>query len=217
MFLFNFVEEVYLIHLQKWILNFLELDFLYADLGNSGKLITVVHVNIEFKAQCNDTEKIKKILSYRNADYKGLDRQVDTYFKVKKGRLKLREGEIERALIYYRRKDTKEPKQSNVTLFPVDSKSSILLKEILTSSLDILVIVTKQRDIYFINNIKIHIDTVDELGSFVEVEAIDIDGSIGTVKLQEQCRFFLELFEISEEDLISISYSDLLLQKNKEE
>ncbi|MFX1507427.1 MAG: class IV adenylate cyclase [Promethearchaeota archaeon] len=178
----------------------------------------MVHVNIEFKAQCNDTEKIKKILSSRNADYKGLDHQVDTYFKVKKGRLKLREGEIERALIYYSRKDTKEPKQSDVTLFPVDLKSSILLKEILTSSLDILVIVAKKRDIYFIDNIKIHIDTVDELGSFVEVEAIDIDGSIGIANLQEQCRFFLELFDISEEDLISLSYSDLLLiQKKKEE
>ncbi|MFX0122115.1 MAG: class IV adenylate cyclase [Candidatus Hodarchaeota archaeon] len=173
----------------------------------------MVHINIEFKAQCHDPEKIRKILTSRNADYKGLDRQVDTYFNVNTGRLKLREGEIERALIYYSRKDTKEPKQSDVTLFPVDSDSSALLKEILIKSLGILVIVSKQRRIYFIDNIKFHIDIVEELGSFVEVEAIDINGNIGVTKLQEQCQFFLELFEISEEDLISMSYSDLLLKE----
>ncbi|UCG02149.1 MAG: class IV adenylate cyclase [Candidatus Heimdallarchaeota archaeon] len=173
----------------------------------------MVHINIEFKAQCNDPEKIKKILTSRNADYKGLDRQVDTYFKVNTGRLKLREGDIEKALIFYSRKDTKEPKQSNVTLFPVDSNSSTLLKEILVKSLGVLVIVSKQRSIYFIDNIKFHIDTVEELGSFVEVEAIDINGTIGVTKLQEECQFFLKLFEIPEEDLISTSYSDLLLKK----
>ena len=174
----------------------------------------MVHINIEFKAQCNNPERIKKILTSRNADYKGVDCQVDTYFKVNTGRLKLREGEIERALIYYSRKDTKEPKQSNVTLLPIDSKSSTILKEILTNSLGILVIVAKQRSIYFIENIKFHIDTVEELGSFIEVEAIDVDGTIGIEKLQEQCQAFLKLFEISKEDLIPTSYSDLLLQKH---
>jgi predicted adenylyl cyclase CyaB len=174
----------------------------------------MVHVNIEFKALCKDPKKIKKILLSRNADYKGVDYQVDTYFQVNKGRLKLREGKIERALIFYSRKDSREPKQSNVTLFPVDSSSSVLLKEILTKSLGVLVTVVKQRAIYFIDNIKFHIDNVEDLGSFVEVEAIDINGTIGINELQEQCQFYLKLFEISEYDLISTSYSDLLLQKS---
>jgi predicted adenylyl cyclase CyaB len=132
---------------------------------------------------------------------------------VSTGRLKLREGKIERALIFYSRKDAKEPKQSDVTLLPIDTNSSGIMKEILTKSLGVLVTVTKQRRIYFIDNIKFHLDIVEELGSFVEVEAIDVDGTIEITKLQEQCRFFLELFEISDEDLISTSYSDLLLQK----
>lgn len=174
----------------------------------------MVHINIEFKALCKDPEKIKKILLSRNADYKGVDYQVDTYFQVNKGRLKLREGKIEQALIYYSRKDSKEPKQSNVTLFPVDSDSATLLKEILTNSLGVLVIVVKQRAIYFIDNIKFHIDKVKDLGSFVEVEAIDINGTIGINELREQCQFYLNLFKISEYDLISTSYSDLLLQKS---
>ncbi len=171
----------------------------------------MVHRNIEFKAKCANPNKIKEILISRNANYQGTDNQVDTYFKVNSGRLKLREGNIENALIYYERKATKWPKQSNVSLFPLNSYSS--LKEILTKSLGILVVVEKKRAIFFIENVKFHIDFIKDLGSFVEVEAIDNEGMIGIKKLEEQCRFFLELFGVSEEDLISSSYSDLLLQK----
>ena len=174
----------------------------------------MVHINVEFKARCKDPEAIKKILLSRNADFKGVDYQVDTYFQVNKGRLKLREGKIERALIFYNRKDSKEPKQSNVALFPVNSDSSALLKEILIKSLGVHAIVNKQREIYFIDNIKFHIDRVEDLGSYVEVEAIDINGNIGIKELREQCQFFLKLFKISEKDLISKSYSDLLMMRN---
>ncbi|MHA2245519.1 MAG: class IV adenylate cyclase [Candidatus Hodarchaeales archaeon] len=175
----------------------------------------MAHRNIEFKARCSNPEKIKDILVSRQADFQGVDHQVDSYFNVNSGRFKLREGKIENTLIYYERKDTKKPKQSNINLFPLNSNSSSSLKEILTRSLGVLVVVKKQRAIYFINNIKFHIDIVEELGSFIEVEAIDVDGTIGIVKLQEQCQFFLELFGVSEENLISSSYSDLLLQKLK--
>lgn len=171
------------------------------------------HINIEFKARCTNNEKIKEILISKQAFSKGIDHQIDTYFKVNSGRLKLREGSIENALIHYERKDQKEPKQSNVTLFPLDPGLSTSLKEILTHALGILVIVDKQRAIYYIENVKFHVDSVKKLGNFVEVEAIDYDGTIGIEKLRNQCYHYLEEFEIREEDLISNSYSDLLLQK----
>ena len=85
------------------------------------------------------------------------------------------------------------------------------MKEILTASLGVLVTVKKQREIYFIGNVKFHLDRVDRLGTFVEIEAIDQDGTIGQDQLLAQCRTFLELFEISQEDLVAVSYSDLLL------
>ena len=87
------------------------------------------------------------------------------------------------------------------------------VKEILTKALGVLIVIDKQREIYFIDNVKFHIDIVEDLGTFVEIEAIDNDGTIGKDKLLEQCQFFLDLFKISQEDLISVSYSDLLLQK----
>ena len=82
-----------------------------------------------------------------------------------------------------------------------------------SKALGILVVVDKKREIYFIDNVKFHIDEVEDLGTFVEIEAIDNDGTIGKEKLLEQCQFFLDLFRISQGDLISVSYSDLLLQK----
>lgn len=171
----------------------------------------MAHVNIEIKAKSNNQDKIREILKSKNADFKGIDRQIDTYFKINNGRLKLREGKIENHLIHYQRENKEGPKQSNVTLFKSDPKSS--LKEILTKALGVLIIVDKQREIYFIDNVKFHIDIVENLGTFIEIEAIDNDGRIGKDKLLEQCQFFLDLFKISQEDLISVSYSDLLLQK----
>lgn len=168
------------------------------------------HINIEIKAKSNNQDLIRGILKSKNADFKGVDHQIDTYFKVSDGRLKLREGGIENYLIHYQRENKEGPKQSDVTLFESVPKSS--LKEILTKALGVLVVVDKKREIYFIDNVKFHVDLVEGLGTFVEIEAIDNDGSIGKDKLLEQCQFFLDLFEISQDDLISVSYSDLLLK-----
>ena len=169
------------------------------------------HLNIEIKAKCSDHEKIRSILKSRNAYFKGTDHQIDTYFKVNNGRLKLREGNIENFLVFYERENREGPKQSNVILFKSDPNSS--LKEILLTSLGILVVVDKQREIYFIENVKFHIDTVKNLGTFMEIEAIDSDGAFGKEKLLEQCENYLKLFGIPKDDLISVSYSDLLFAK----
>ena len=101
-------------------------------------------------------------------------------------------------------------KQSKVMLFKTEP--GMPLEEILTATLGVKIIVRKQRDIYFIKNVKFHLDEVEDLGSFVEVEAIDIDGTIGKNKLQEQCNYYKNLFEIRYSDLIALSYSDLLIQ-----
>ena len=169
------------------------------------------HLNIEIKAKSHDQESVRKILKSKNADFKGVDHQIDTYFQVNNGRLKLREGNIENKLIQYNRENTAGPKQSDITLFRSDPKSS--LKAILTKACGILVVVDKKREIYFIDNVKFHVDVVEGLGTFVEIEAIDSDGSIGKDRLLAQCQFYLDLFGILEEDLIAVSYSDLLLQK----
>lgn len=169
------------------------------------------HVNIEIKAWCQDQGYVREVLRANNARFQGIDHQIDTYFRVNHGRLKLREGNIENYLIFYEREDKEGPKQSNVTLFKSEPNSS--LKDILTKSIGVLVVVDKQREIYWIDNVKFHLDNVTNLGTFVEIEAIDYQGNIGTTKLHEQCQAYLEKFRIQTPALISQSYSDLLLQK----
>jgi len=168
------------------------------------------HLNIEIKAKSLELDRIRDILKSKNADFKGIDHQVDTYFKVNSGRLKLREGNIENHLIYYEREDKSGPKKSLVVLYKYNPDQS--LKEILTRSLGVLAVVNKLREIYFIDNVKFHLDNVKGLGYFVEIEAIDEDGSIGSEKLHEQCKYYLRLLNISKEDLLENSYSDLVLR-----
>lgn len=166
-------------------------------------------LNVEIKARCNHPEKIREVLNQNNAWFKGKDHQIDTYFKIEKGRLKLREGNIENSLIHYQRENRKGPKQSHIQLYRSHKDDG--LKEVLLKALETLVVVDKQREIYFIDNIKFHIDQIQGLGSFVEIEAIDETGEIGLEKLNQQCEQFIHLFEIEPGDLISESYSDMIL------
>jgi adenylate cyclase class 2 len=167
------------------------------------------HISIEIKARCANPQAIRDILHVNGAEFRGVDQQTDTFFKVSRGRLKLREGRLENNLVYYERDDQAGPKQSDVILFPTGPHSP--LKDILTKSLGVVVVVEKQREIYFIANVKFHLDTVRDLGTFVEIEAIDADGTIGKEHLLAQCRSFLGLLKILPDDFVSASYSDLLL------
>ena len=168
---------------------------------------------IEIKARCNDPLSIETILKAHNADFRGIDHQIDTYFRVPTGRLKLREGNIENTLIHYNRPNQSGPKQSDVTLFKTPTEASAL-KKILTDSVGILTIVDKRRQIYFIENVKFHIDEVQGLGSFVEIEAINSENTTAVLSsevLYEQCRFYIALFNIQQSDLLTNSYSDMIL------
>ncbi|HTM92657.1 MAG TPA: class IV adenylate cyclase [Flavisolibacter sp.] len=171
-----------------------------------------MHINYEFKASCNNLEVLEMKLKELNPVFIGMDHQVDTYFNVPDGRLKLREGNIENSLIHYNRINTADAKQSDVSLYQHQPDKN--LKEVLSKALGIKTIVDKKRKIYFIDNVKFHFDEVNELGSFVEVEAIDKDGSLGIEKLKEQCRYYIQLFGISRDQFIAGSYSDLLAKKS---
>ncbi len=171
------------------------------------------HINIEIKASCSDPEKIRAILKEKGADFKGTDHQIDTYFHSRGGRLKLREGKIENNLIHYYRSNEEGPKLSEVSLFKSEPGSG--LKDILVKSMGVMIVIDKMREIYFINNVKFHLDQVQDLGSFLEIEAINEPGDMDQSKLEVQCDQYLQLFEIESKDLIAVSYSDLLMEKNK--
>ena len=171
------------------------------------------HQNIEIKARCANASSIRNYLQQQQARFVGVDDQTDTYFNTNNGRLKMRQGPIENALIYYNRENKAGPKLSEVKLLPLETNAE-LLKELLTKAHGVNVVVKKKREIYFIDNVKFHIDEVEGLGSFVEIEAIDKDGSLGLEKIKEQCYFYLQQFQITEDDLLTHSYSDLLINQS---
>ena len=123
-------------------------------------------LNIEFKAKATNVAALEEILLQHNPLFIGEDHQIDTYFNVQTGRLKLREGNIENALIHYEREDTAGAKSSHVLLYQHQPDKT--LKEILIKTLGIKAVVDKKRKIYFINNVKFHFDNVEGLGTFIE-------------------------------------------------
>ncbi len=163
--------------------------------------------NAEFKARVEDIDLLEEKLKSLSPRFAGEDNQTDTYFHVFSGRLKLREGKIENALIWYQRKDIAGIKQSDIILYQHDPDRNLRL--VLERSIGIKQIVKKIRRIYFIDNIKFHFDRVKGLGNFIEVEAIDEPGTFDQQSLVEQCRKYCSFFNIQPNDFIDLSYADM--------
>jgi adenylate cyclase, class 2 len=173
------------------------------------------HINIEIKARCSKEQqnKIRDYLNSNNAKFIGTDNQIDTYFKIPKGRLKIRKGDIENSLIYYNRENKKDSKESNIEMYNLSKDS--YLENLIKEKCEVLVIVDKKREIYFKKNVKFHIDEVKDLGEFIEIEAISQDNTVPIEKIKRQCQYYRSLFNIEDKDLISESYSDMLLNKRQ--
>jgi predicted adenylyl cyclase CyaB len=171
-------------------------------------------INVEIKARTNKSAAIRNYLLNNGAEFKGVDEQIDTYFKVEVGRLKLRQAQIENNLIYYNRPDLAGPKQSDFDLLKVEDVEVLL--NMLAKAIGIKVVVHKKREIYYIQNVKFHLDFLDGLGEFVEIEASNKFHPIETSKLREQCAYYVKEFEIEEGDLLNLSYSDMFVERDNE-
>jgi len=166
-------------------------------------------LNFEFKAHLRDAAQVRATLKRLHARFLGTDRQVDTYFHVPSGRLKIRAGRIENSLIYYQRTDSARARRSTVEMMLLPRRNSV--RAILARALGVLAVVDKRREIYFVGNVKIHLDRVRGLGTFVEVEAMTRTGDIR--KVRAQAARFRKLFAISASAIVPLSYSDLIWRK----
>ncbi len=170
-------------------------------------------LNVEIKARCQDPDFVRRYLLEKQAEFRGTDEQTDTYFIVAKGRLKLREGNIENNLIFYERNNLAGPKHSHFNLVKVEDAAG--LKEVLIKSMGIKTVVKKRREIYYIGNVKFHVDEVPGLGSFVEIEAGNVLEDMTAEQLKSQCDHYMAEMGIREPDLIKNSYSDMLLAESQ--
>ena len=172
-----------------------------------------LHLNVELKARCKDPERVRAILDAAGANFLGVDDQRDTYFKVPHGRLKLRRGTIERALIHYERPNSAGVKPSQVSmarLEDVDERTLDDVEAALTKALGIKSVVGKRREIRFVGNVKFHLDEVPGLGAFVEIEAIESAQAGDEAALHAQCEAWRRRLGIEPEDLVAASYSELV-------
>ncbi len=168
------------------------------------------HVNYEFKARLKSEREVRAAFRNLRARFLGTDHQIDTYFRVSRGRLKVREGRIENALIFYLRSDALRARPARIDMMPLPRRNSI--RSILSAALGVLAVVDKRREIYFAGNVKVHLDRVRGLGKFVEVEAISRTG--GLERIRAQARKFQALLGIADSDIVPESYSDLVLGKS---
>jgi len=164
--------------------------------------------NVELKARDADPERSAAVCRELGAEESGVLVQRDTYFRVPRGRLKLREEVgAEAHLVSYLRPDRLGPRESRYRLVPVEQPDG--LKAALSDSLGVVAVVAKSRRLFLWENVRIHLDRVDGLGDFIELEAAappdsDLSREEGQVR---DLRTRLGM----DGDLIGVSYCDLVL------
>jgi adenylate cyclase, class 2 len=162
---------------------------------------------VELKARYEDLGKARALLS--GAERVVTVKQLDTYFSLGERRLKLRsmEGAKEGQLVYYERPDVGGVKESRVLLAAIPDAKAV--RDILAQVMPVKAEVRKTREIYRFQGVQVHLDTVQGLGKFLELEKV-----LAQESEREEGRKHLETlrayFQIPEEDLMASSYSDLL-------
>lgn len=163
--------------------------------------------NLEVKARSRDLQKARQVAESLPAELLAEGEQTDTYFEAPQGRMKLRESsfEEEASLIWYMREDSPEPSSSEYRISRL--KKPDKLREVLVSQFGVKVTVTKHRAIFLYGRTRINLDELEGLGGFIEFE-------VPAEEAEEQARKTIDKlmtsFEISPEDLVAESYSDLL-------
>jgi predicted adenylyl cyclase CyaB len=166
------------------------------------------YADFSIKARCNNLTTAEERLLKLNPDFVGEDLQTDTYFYVPVGRMKLREGNIEHLLTHYHREESDGKMKTTVFLYERDPSPQQVLHH--TGKLARLGQVIKRRRIFFVNNVKFHLDQFDDGQMFVEIEAIDRDGSLGIDFIRKQAEEYKVAMGISDKDVLTDSYIDLV-------
>jgi homotetrameric cytidine deaminase len=126
--------------------------------------------NVELKALDPDPARSLATCRELGAEDRGVLRQRDTYFRARTGRLKLREEPGGAVLIQYDRPDAAAARESRFRLTRIDDPDE--LRASLDAALGTLVVVDKERHLFLWEGVRIHLDTVQGLGSFVELEGV---------------------------------------------
>jgi len=164
--------------------------------------------NVEIKARVGNPHRLQSLVEALSDTPAMVIPQEDVFFRTQGGRLKLRVLAPDKGqLIYYERQDASGPKQSNYIISYTGEPDT--LKAVLAAALGVRGIVRKQRVLYMVGNTRVHLDEVEGLGSFMELEVVlgpgqsEKEGQVIAAELMEK-------LEIAASDLIKVAYIDLL-------
>jgi len=164
--------------------------------------------NIEIKARLRNFADLRRRAEALSDTPVQVIPQEDTFFHVPKGRLKLRQLAPDLGqLVYYERTDATGPKRSDYILAGTSQPSA--LKAALTAALGVRGVIRKTRTLYLVGQTRLHLDEVEGLGEFMELEVVmrpeqsDLEG-------QSIARDLMARLGVLEEDLLEGAYMDML-------
>ncbi|XP_069485561.1 uncharacterized protein [Ambystoma mexicanum] len=166
--------------------------------------------NVEIKASVKNLELLMSKAQSLSGSHGERITQRDTFFIVPRGRLKLRDfmnGHGQ--LIFYERPDLDGPKLSNYSISATADPTG--LATVLSESLGVRGVVMKERQLFMVGQTRIHVDRVEGLGHFLELEVVLTDGQ-SPVEGEAIAQSLMKELGIQPDALITGAYIDLLLK-----
>ncbi|KAM8908176.1 uncharacterized protein AB9W97_005666 isoform 2-T2 [Spinachia spinachia] len=175
---------------------------------------SVMPSNVEIKANVSDPTGFAKKAAELSQSEGTIIRQRDTFFNCSRARLKLRDfmngtGQ----LIYYERPDTDGPKLSRYSISPTSDPQS--LRTVLSDAMGVKGEVRKERRLFVVGQTRVHLDAVEGLGNYMELEVV-MRPEQTVEDGQQVAEELMEKLGVSKESLVTGAYMDLLLEGDKE-
>lgn len=165
--------------------------------------------NLEIKAPVADPAAFREKAAALATEALGAEDQLDTYFRVPRGRLKLRESSRAGGqLVPYLRPDAQGPRRADYQVVPVPDPAG--LKALLTAILGVHRVVRKRREVWLVDNVRVHLDAVEGLGDFMELEAVFDGSAAGEAEQQARVARLMAELGVREDALVAGSYESLL-------
>lgn len=170
--------------------------------------------NVEIKAKVSDMDRLRSLAESIATGPCQVLFQEDVFFQCMTGRLKLRIfSDSSGELIAYKRPDTPDAKESEYLV--CRTSRPLQLRDVLANALGETVTVKKKRQVFLVGQTRIHLDQVDELGDFMELEIVLAGDETPDYGREIVARLMKQL-EIKESDLVSCAYADLLLKRTEQ-
>lgn len=166
--------------------------------------------NLEIKVELKNLDEVAHDIETMGLREVGSLYQIDKYYLVGKKKLKLRNvNNNELHLIYYSRPDVERSRVSHYYIFRFRAQSQRLIEKTLGLFFTLKTIIVKKRILYLYRHTRIHLDDVENIGKFLELETI-FDKNLPLSNFYKEHNTIVNALRLSRYRKIRSSYSDLI-------